>query len=143
MRLGLILLGLIGAGPVLAQDDLSAATKWLMGEQIAQACESTGRFESGVYERDLTGDGRRDLILSHDGITCDGAFRRSGFCGAQVCSTLFYVGAADGTLVQVDEVLSLIGAISDDAIPVIEMYSHGGTFYALRWNGSEFGDYSE
>ena len=143
MRFALILSVLLGAGPVLAQDDLSAATRWLMAQQIEQGCDGAGRFEGGVYQRDLTGDGRRDLILSHDGIVCDGDFARSGFCGAQVCSALFYVGAPDGTLRQVDEVISLVGAISNDALPVIEMYSHGGTFYALRWNGTEFGDYSE
>jgi hypothetical protein len=34
-----------------------------------------------MIERDLTGDDKADLIISHEGITCpDGA--PSGFCGA-------------------------------------------------------------
>ena len=41
MRLALILSVLLGAGPVLAQDDLSAATRWLMAQQIEQGCDDT------------------------------------------------------------------------------------------------------
>ncbi|HET8726404.1 MAG TPA: hypothetical protein VFO41_02745 [Alphaproteobacteria bacterium] len=69
----------------------SKAADYLIRDQIAGACETgKGKIEeNAVIERDLTGDGLADLIISHDGITCsDGG--RSNACGAQVCSFVIY-----------------------------------------------------
>jgi len=45
---------------------------------------------AGVIERDLDGDGRDDLIIAHEAISCTsgGQFGRSMFCGMQVCSVM-------------------------------------------------------
>jgi hypothetical protein len=64
-------------GAAAAQD--SNAARYLAAQEIAAACDAGGTFGSGgLIERDLTGDGRDDLILDHGAISCDGESRRSG-----------------------------------------------------------------
>ena len=54
------------ASPALAR---SKAADYLVREQIAEACEGgKGTIDAAaVIERDLTGDGQPDLIISHEG----------------------------------------------------------------------------
>ncbi|WP_147707516.1 hypothetical protein [Microvirga massiliensis] len=67
----------------------SRAAEFLVRVQINEACDGMeGKIDPrAVIERDLIGDGRADLIISHEGISCTGGapWRRSSFCGAQVC----------------------------------------------------------
>ncbi|MEF2547719.1 hypothetical protein VQ045_11165 [Aurantimonas sp. E1-2-R+4] len=76
-------------------DARSKAAAFLVKEQIASACEGgRGSIDpADVIERDLDGDGRDDLIIAHDAVTCTsgGQFGRSAFCGMQVCSVNFYL----------------------------------------------------
>ena len=96
-----------------------------------------GRFTSGtVIERDLTGNGRNDLILSHEGITCaDGT--RSIYCGMQVCSVLLYVREG-GLLVEKASILGGGVTVSNATPPVISGHGHGGGSWSLRWTGRRF-----
>ena len=92
----------------------SKAADYLVRDQIADACEGgKGSINpAAVIERDLTGDGQPDLIISHDGITCsDGG--RSNACGMQVCSVTIYV--RDGALLKpaVDDLLGTMVTVSD------------------------------
>ena len=52
----------------------SNAAEYLIREEIAAACDGgAGSIDpTAVIERDLTGDGRADLIISHEGIGCAG-----------------------------------------------------------------------
>jgi hypothetical protein len=74
------------AGPA---DALSNPARYLINQQIAEACEGRGGSidPAAVIERDLTGDGRADLIISHEGIQCADS-GRSLYCGMQVCSVM-------------------------------------------------------
>ena len=110
-----------------------------MREQIAAACEKQGGTidPNSVIERDLTGDGKADLIIHHYGIECaDG--RRSAFCGMQACSFQIYVRrgallALAGEFLGVETI-----KVDGERIPTIHTVAHGGNPTALRWNGREF-----
>jgi len=124
------------AAPVAAG---SKAADYLVREQIAEACAGQpGRIDPAtVIERDLTGDGKADLIISHEGITCSGG-GRSQMCGMQVCSVMIYV--REGALLKLAVGDRLGGGVTvgDGAIPAISMHGHGGARGSLRWNGSAF-----
>lgn len=113
----------------------SKAAEYLVQEQMGQACGGErGRIDPGaVIERDLTGDGKADLVISHEGITC-GSGGRSGFCGAQVCSVLIYVRR--GSLLVLAR--EMLGAGVSVRGGEIHMHAHGGRPGVVRWNGREF-----
>jgi hypothetical protein len=118
----------------------SKAAEYLIREEIAGACESAGGkgeiADSAVIERDLTGDGKADLIISHEGITCANG-GRSNACGAQVCTVMIYV--RHGALLKLErEMLGAGVRVEGGAIPTIRMRAHGGRPAAIRWNGREF-----
>jgi len=122
-------------GPAPAQS--SNAAQWLADREIAQACGGPGTFDTGgIIERDLTGDGRDDLILSHEAIRCASG-GRSGFCGAQVCSVLIFVRDGD-LMVEKTNMLGGGVSVSVDRSPVISGYGHGGGRWSIRWTGSAF-----
>jgi hypothetical protein len=118
---------------------VSDAARPPVEEQIAAACDGRpGSIDpAGVVERDLDGDGRTDLVLSHEHIDCQGQPARSIFCGTQVCSLLFYVRRGD-LLQPAGEILGSLGPISDNEVPVITTYGHGGGQALWRWNGQRF-----
>lgn len=133
---------LLAVGLILSPEHGLAASKaadYLLNQELIEACQGRGgriRFE-GFIERDLTGDGRKDLIISHDAIECNGDFRRSPFCGAQVCTIKIYVRR--GKLLKLEEeFLALISSIGAGPVPVISLYFHGGGQGQLRWNGRAF-----
>jgi CHAT domain-containing protein len=117
----------------------SRAAEHLIAEQIAAACDGKpGAIDPrAVIERDLTGDGNADLIISHDGITCSRG-RRSGFCGMQVCSVMIYV--RHGPLLQraVGEFLGTKLTVGDGKVPTIRLHAHGGKQHSMKWNGQDF-----
>lgn len=116
----------------------SKAADYLVAEEIAGACDGKkGQIDpAAVIERDLTGDGKADLIVSHDGIKCaDGA--RSSACGMQVCLVKLYVRR--GPLLKLS--LDMLGAgvrVEGGSIPKITMYAHGGSQGSIRWDGNGF-----
>jgi hypothetical protein len=116
----------------------SKAADYLVAEQIAAACNGgRGQIDPGaVIERDLTGDGNADLIISHEGINCMES-GRSGFCGAQVCTFNIYVRR--GSLLQIErEMLGAAVTVDDGDIPMVRWYAHGGAAQALKWDGRKF-----
>jgi hypothetical protein len=117
----------------------SKAADYLIRDQIAGACETgKGKIDgNAVIERDLTGDGQADLIISHTGITCsDGG--GSNACGAQVCSFIIYV--RDGALLKSakDDLLGMMVTVGDGKVPAIRWRGHGGGARSIKWNGREF-----
>ncbi len=100
-----ILLATILAAAIAPAAAYSNAANYLIAEQIASACEgNVGEIDPGsVIERDLTGDGKADLILSHEGINCSAgaSTSRSGFLrcadmrGGHLCAAGRASGAQD------------------------------------------------
>ncbi len=138
MRTLLLLLAVfvLAAAPAEA---LSNAARYLIDQQIGQACEGRGGTidPAAVIERDLTGDGRADLIISHEGIRCSGG-GRSLYCGIQVCSVMLYVRRGALLELAADDKLGMGVSVEDGAPPTIRMFGHGGRPTALRWDGQGF-----
>jgi hypothetical protein len=134
-RLSLCLCVLLPGG-AMAQD--SNAARYLVSEQLNAACPDGGAFRGdGPIERDLTGDGRDDLIIDHGTIACDGATVTSGFCGARLCSVMIYV--RKGALLElVSETLSGGVTVDDGDPPVISGFAGDGSRWSLRWTGERF-----
>ncbi|MEL6587803.1 MAG: hypothetical protein AAFY65_13775 [Pseudomonadota bacterium] len=136
IRLALLLIGL--AAPAMAQQ--SNAARYLLGQEVANACNgAAGRISPGsLIERDLTGDGRDDLIIAHEGIRCSGGgSARSLECGMQVCTTKIWVRQGD---LLVEKAFFLGGgiAVAGGNPPAITGYAHGGKTWSMRWNGRSF-----
>lgn len=117
----------------------SNAANYLIDQQIAAACDGkAGRIDpDSVIERDLTGDGRADLIIHHHGIGCFDA-GRSNYCGAQECSFLIYVRR--GTLFTLAGEFAGVEwiRVSEGRIPTIHTVAHGGKPIAVSWNRRKF-----
>jgi hypothetical protein len=123
------------AGPAAAY---SNAAEYLIAQEVSAACDGgAGTIApEAVIERDLTGDGRADLILAHDGIACAGG-RRSNACGAQVCSVMIYVRR--GQLLELEAQLLGTGVtVEGGAVPEIRFFGHGGGARSIRWDGQAF-----
>ncbi|MBO0905685.1 hypothetical protein [Jiella sonneratiae] len=137
----MLFLAILALGCTFAAREASARSKaaqWLVNEEIAGACE-TGRGSIdpvGVIERDLNGDGRADLIISHGAIRCEKHYR-SLACGMQVCTVLFYIRRGD-LLVKVHEMLGANVEVRSGRIPSIYLSAHGGGGGTVRWNGRSF-----
>ena len=123
--------------PVSVTAQSSNAAAYLMDQEVRAACNGAGRIAPEAFiERDLTGDGRDDLIVAHEGITCSNG-RRSGYCGMQVCSVHIYVREGD-LLRRKVEVLGGGLSVGKGAVPRISMHAHGGAQRQMQWNGRSF-----
>lgn len=116
----------------------SKAAQYLIAQEVSAGCPSGGRFRAaGAVERDLNGDGRKDLLLSHDQLICKGSNKISKRCGMQVCTVKVYL--RQGPLLK--QKMDFLGGgvtVGPTIEPVISGYAHGGDPWAIRWNGSEF-----
>lgn len=109
-----------------------------MAQEIAAACPSGGRFRAAdAVERDLNGDGCKDLLLSHGQLSCKAARKISGYCGMQVCTVKIFV--RQGQLLKLkSDFLGGGVTVGPTNVPVISGYAHGGAAWAIRWNGRAF-----
>lgn len=121
-----------------AAQSYSKAMRYLMAQEIKAGCPAGGRFADwGVIERDLTGDGREDLILNHGGLVCKGSQPISRKCGMQVCTVKIFV--RQGQLLKLkSDFLGGGVTLGPTTVPVILGYAHGGDPWAIRWNGRAF-----
>ena len=129
---------LLVAFPAAAQD--SNAARWLVTERLSAVCEDgQGLFDPrGIIEEDLTGDGRPDLILFDDFVTCSGGRRfRPLTCVDGECEFNVYV--REGALLQpklsdrtVERLDVLVGT------PPVIVYAQRDGVRAVRWNGRAF-----
>jgi hypothetical protein len=121
-----------------AAQSYSKAAKYLIAQEVAAGCASGGRLASaGAIERDLNGDGRKDLLLSHDRLQCKGSSKISRRCGMQVCTVKIYL--RQGQLLK--QKMDFLGGgvtVGPTDVPVISGYAHGGDPWAIRWNGRGF-----
>ena len=109
-------------------DSYTNATNYLLKQQTKAGCEnSKGRFDhTGVYEVDLNGDNKLDLVLSHQGLSCQGEMAMSSFCGAQFCTILVYY--REGKLLKKrDEFLGYILSFRGSPEPVFDIAEINGT----------------
>lgn len=133
-----VCIAILLAAPLPAQA-LSNAARYLIAEEVGAACGGRGGSiaPASVIERDLTGDGRPDLVIAHEGIGCaDGT--RSIYCGMQVCSVQVYVRRGDLLIHVVDDLLGQMITVGDGAVPEIRWYGHGGGAHGMRWDGDGF-----
>lgn len=135
---GLIATAIVASTSTAWADKRSRAAQYLIDQQIAESCQAGGRFEPwGVVEIDLTGDGRRDLLLNHEALVCNGSMFRSLNCGAALCTVYLFV--REGSLLEpTNEILSLGTTVLPGSPPTIRTHSRQGVAYDWRWNGSAF-----
>ncbi len=118
---------------------MSKAANYLLNEQIGAACNGRpGTIDPSAFiERDLTGDGRNDLIIAHTGIRCTGSPSRSLECGVRLCSVKIYV--REGPLLRLkDHYLGGEVQVGGGRIPVITGFSPGSGSANFQWNGRNF-----
>ena len=139
MRLSITLLAalVVAALPAVAQD--SNAARWLVTERLAAVCEEgQGLFNAeGIIERDLTGDGRPDLILFDDFVTCAGRKFRASTCRAGECEFTVYV--REGALLQPklsDRTVERLDVLAGE--PPVIVYAQRDGVRSVRWNGRAF-----
>ncbi len=122
-------------------DARSKAAAYLVEEQIARACEDgRGSIDpAGVIERDLDGDGRDDLIIAHEAISCTsgGQFGRSAFWGMQVCSVMFHL-RREPLMQLTHEMLGGGVTVGGGRVPAVSMNAHDGNRGSVQWNGRIF-----
>lgn len=124
-----------------ARGELAAASKaaqYLVKQHAADGCPAGGTFAAGgVIERDLTGDGKPDLVIDHSSLQCnDGG--RSNACGMQACSVEIYVRV--GALLKPAESFLSVGGVSLQGgnPPSLKMMSTNSKPYTVRWKGGQF-----
>ncbi|WP_019904431.1 hypothetical protein [Methylobacterium sp. 77] len=140
MRTGLAVLVCIAFGSGLAPAQAtSAAARYLVSQQVAKLCPKGGQFKpDGIMERDLTGDGKADLILNLAELSCRGDPKGlNDECGAAHCPVLFFVRQGD-LLVLKDEIASIGARIGPGRIPRITLVSFEYKEHTVRWDGSSF-----
>ena len=126
------------AAPSAAQE--SNAARWLVSERLSAVCEDgQGLFDPrGIIERDLTGDGRPDLILFDDYVTCStGARYRPTTCESGACEFNVYVREcrllqpklSDLTVERLDVLMGT---------PPVIVYAQREGVRAVRWDGRAF-----
>jgi hypothetical protein len=121
-----------------APEGRSRAAEYLVREELASACEQGGRIDpSAVIERDLTGDGRSDLIVSHEGIACEDQ-GRSLACGMQVCAVMIYVRRGELLQPEVTDLMGMMVTVGEGSVPEIRWHGPGGAGHSMRWDGQSF-----
>jgi hypothetical protein len=69
----------------------SQAAAYLARQQVNIGCDGTSGVFAQIWETDINGDGKLDLILDHANIVCDNG-ERSSNCGASgSCEILAYI----------------------------------------------------
>lgn len=130
------LLGVTAAGEIAAA---SKAAQYLVNQHVAEGCpDGGGTFAAGgVIERDLTGDGKPDLVIDHSSLQCNGG-GRSSFCGMQACSVDIYV--REGALLKpAGNFLSVGGVrVQRGNPPILKMTNTKFKPYTARWKNGQF-----
>ena len=128
---------ILAALPAAAQD--SNAARWLVTERLSAVCETgEGLFNAeGIIEQDLTGDGRPDLILFDDFVTCSGRRFRASTCEAGECEFNVYV--REGALLQPklsDRTVERLDVLAGE--PPLIVYAQRDGVRSVRWDGRLF-----
>ena len=110
-----------------------------MNKAISDACQDRGGImdPQGVTVRDLDNDGKDDLILMHEWISCSGPSEVPITCGTKVCTGAIYLRR--GSLLK--EIGSFNGgglSVGSGTPPVIEFHDHFLKTVRLGWDGRRF-----
>lgn len=140
-RLCLVLAALAAAVAPLPALALSKAAEYLIAQEVGLACGGgPGSYLPGsVVEQDLTGDGRPDLVIGHEGIACqDGPTGRSAECGMRLCTIRVWVRR--GTLLElaVDDLQGAALSVGSGPMPAIGWETNEGVPVSIRWDGTGF-----
>jgi hypothetical protein len=120
----------------------SQAVEYLAKQQVQIGCNGTSGMFSQIWETDINGDGKPDLILDHANITCDNG-ETSANCGASgACEILVYVRKGN-LLKPATELRNILGvAYSVDKLPGARLKFVVGRAASqtkiVRWNGRRF-----
>lgn len=124
-------------GGSLPAEAASKAADRIVRKHIADACGGGAATmePAAVIERDLTGDGKADLIVDQGLISCKDGM--NGFCGTAGCAIDVYVRQGDRFV----EKLNLLGfgiEILDGNPPRLRMSDRDGGRHIYRWKGGQF-----
>lgn len=133
-----LLLGALGAAasPAFA---VSNAAGYVVAQEVSAACAGgPGRYDPAyVVERDLDGDGRDDLVISHEGIDCDGT-GRSAECGMMLCGIKIWLRRGTLLVPAVDDLMGYDFAVGEGRPPEIRWVAQNGVPMSIRWDGTGF-----
>lgn len=115
----------------------SKAVSRIMEAQYPDVCDgASGKLNpAGIIERDLTGDGKADLILDIGTVDCGNGMNM--YCGSAGCSISVYVWQKG----RLKEKLSLLGAgieVMYGDPPGLRLTGADGGDRTYRWQGGEF-----
>lgn len=120
----------------------SQAAEYLAKQQVKIACDGTSGVFSQIWETDINGDSKLDLILDHANIACDNG-ERSINCGAGgACQILIYVrkGNLLKPATELDDILGT--AYGVNKLPGGRLKFTVGPAATqtkvVRWNGKRF-----
>ena len=136
LRLIATALALTVIGSALPGHAASKSAKRLVQQTIEEACGGKGDIEpAGIVERDLTGDGKADLLINYGSITCHEGI--NGFCGSGGCSIDVYV-SRNGKLGQKQDMFGADMEIIDGKPALIKIYDRDGASHTYRWKDGRF-----
>lgn len=139
IRLALTLVLMAGT----AQAQASNAARYLVRENLEEACNG-GPGEAGpgsIFEEDFDADGKRDLMIVHEMITCrpeDSSHGRSSLCGMQVCTVRLYLRRGSLLSLQEDFLGGGVSVNTAATPPIVSGYAHGGATWSFRWRDGAF-----
>ena len=117
----------------------SKAAQYLVNQHVAAGCpDGGGTFAAGgVIERDLTRDGKPDLVIDHSRLQCNHG-GQSSFCGMQACSVDIYV--REGALLKPAGNFLSVGGVSLQSgnPPILKMTNTKFKPYTARWKNGQF-----
>ncbi len=116
---------------------LTKATNYLVSKQLSKACHNgQGRvLREAIIERDITGDGKLDLILDLSGFECDRG--KNEFCETQNCTIVIYIRKGRH-LRKVGDYITENLSVSRGSRPIISMWDAERKPYSVRWTGERF-----
>mgnify|MGYP003382261941 CR=1 FL=1 len=117
----------------------SNAADYVADQQAAQGCRGGIGTFSQLWETDLTGDGRPDLVIDHANLRC-GSGESSELCGASTCEAAIYVRKGQ-LLKRAFSIYGSIDKLGGGRIRVMEYQPAAagpGRARILKWNGSRF-----
>jgi hypothetical protein len=115
----------------------SQAAAYLARQQVNIGCDGTSGVFTQIWETDVNGDGKLDLILDHAKIACDNG-ERSSNCGASgVCEILVYVRKGNLLKLATEGVAYGVDKLPGRRLKFVSGPAASQTTI-LHWNGKQF-----
>jgi hypothetical protein len=110
---------------------------------IGQVCDGRGGQIDGrgLFQADLDRNGRLDIIVDENAISCNGSGSRGQIrplsCGAQFCDFQVFLDQ-DGNFNQSLVAHGTVTGVGTAREPIVDTIVHGGDRVRYQWNGSGF-----